>query len=430
MNTTGLYEGLRVKNYKTLCELLGVKPKAGGDSKKAHIKEMERYFKFHKEGNAFVIDEVYTQALEKKDGRSNGGNAIFKDDTLKNLIKLILAQSSSSHVIAIPKHVLHSELSLVNKYYSYYRKHQEMLVKANKSLDLGQTNYFFSGLDRTLEAVVKRDLDRLAKDSFITWQETRVKVVKRQSDGELVHYLCTDEEVANILTVERQVCEEFGYENTYVVAMLAPTERKAFYNEVQFILNNKYKMYFTYSYSAYKIVFTKSKIKDDLNRRGLAYGSMRGLSENAKNTMIQAVKKRISHRQEKMDKKSIGYQTYVDEFSGLGIAKSQDATDYRFNQTDELVAKDNFIENMELLIGRCMLDIIIKELDERLESNPNIVITSKANVGEELTEEQDVLMSQVDDLVQQGETEQAYHLLMSNEKLRQQFEQFIDQQSA
>lgn len=428
MNTTGLYEGLRVKNYKALCELLGEKVKTG-KSKQLHLKEMERYFKFHKEGNAFVVDEVYAQSLEKKDGRSNGNNATFKDDTLQSLLKLILAQSASSHMIAIPKHVLYSELSLVNKYYSYYRKHQKELVEEYPTLDLEHTNYFFSGLERTLENVVKRELDRLNRDSFITWEETRVKVVKRQGDGKLVHYLCTDEEVANILTVERQLCDELGYENTYTVAMLPLAERKAFYNQVQYILNTEYKMYFTYSYSAYKIVFTKSKIQDDLNRRGLAYGSVKGLSESAKVTMIQAVKKRVNKRQDKAEQKSIGYQTYVDEFDGLGIAKSQENTEYCFNATDEMMMEDSFMDNMELLIGRCMLDIVIKDLDKKLKPNPNIVITSKARGNEELTEEQDVLMSQVDDLVQQGETEQAYHLLMSNEKLRQQFEQFIDLQS-
>ena len=63
------------KNYKAICEWLGVKP-ASGNTKISHMKEFDRYCTYHKEGNKFVIDEVYDEIQEKEDNRKS----IFYDD--------------------------------------------------------------------------------------------------------------------------------------------------------------------------------------------------------------------------------------------------------------------------------------------------------------------------------------------------------------
>ena len=64
------------KNYRDLCEELGWNPKNGGNYKKARLEELDTLCKYHKDGNKFVIDEVYEVAREKVDGRANnGGNS-------------------------------------------------------------------------------------------------------------------------------------------------------------------------------------------------------------------------------------------------------------------------------------------------------------------------------------------------------------------
>lgn len=73
MNVDKLKEGQIIKNYKELCGLLEIKVEAG-NSKKAQLKELERFAKYHKEGNKFIIDEVYSDIKEKVDGRFNNGN--------------------------------------------------------------------------------------------------------------------------------------------------------------------------------------------------------------------------------------------------------------------------------------------------------------------------------------------------------------------
>ena len=72
------------KNYKAICEWLGVKP-ASGNTKISHMKEFDRYCKYHKEGNKFVIDEVYDEIQEKEDNRKsmlrdNAGYLLTEDE--------------------------------------------------------------------------------------------------------------------------------------------------------------------------------------------------------------------------------------------------------------------------------------------------------------------------------------------------------------
>lgn len=69
MKLSAVQVGLRVKSYRALCALLEEKVK-GGDSKKAQLKEWERYFLWEQQGNAFIIKEVYPVPLPREDGRA------------------------------------------------------------------------------------------------------------------------------------------------------------------------------------------------------------------------------------------------------------------------------------------------------------------------------------------------------------------------
>ena len=49
----------RYQSYKQLCEDLSL-PVLDGASKRAQLKELDRYFSYHREGNAYIVDEVFT----------------------------------------------------------------------------------------------------------------------------------------------------------------------------------------------------------------------------------------------------------------------------------------------------------------------------------------------------------------------------------
>ena len=68
MDVSKLEAGMRVKNYKVLCELLGEKVKTGL-AKQNHLLDFKRYVKYKKEGNAFLITEILPTPEMRVDGR-------------------------------------------------------------------------------------------------------------------------------------------------------------------------------------------------------------------------------------------------------------------------------------------------------------------------------------------------------------------------
>ena len=78
--------GQILKSYKEVCEILDVKP-TNGKGKKSHIKDFERYCTYHKQGNKFIIDEVFETPKPKIDGRSEGNNTNEKYSSQYNISK-------------------------------------------------------------------------------------------------------------------------------------------------------------------------------------------------------------------------------------------------------------------------------------------------------------------------------------------------------
>ena len=68
MKINNISEGMRVSNYKKLCELLE-EPVKKGSSKNAQLKEWERRFCYRREGNAYIIEEIYRVPKTISDGR-------------------------------------------------------------------------------------------------------------------------------------------------------------------------------------------------------------------------------------------------------------------------------------------------------------------------------------------------------------------------
>ena len=64
MEIENLTEGMEIKNYKELCNILNIETKAG-NSKKAQLRELERCCNYVKEGNKFIIKEIYPIPIKK-----------------------------------------------------------------------------------------------------------------------------------------------------------------------------------------------------------------------------------------------------------------------------------------------------------------------------------------------------------------------------
>ena len=90
MKIENLKVGMTIKNYKLLCEVLEEKV-SSGNTKKSQFKEWERYFKYHKSGNKFIIDEIYAEPKNKIDNRSDGNGTVY-GNMIQDLIMDLLVQ--------------------------------------------------------------------------------------------------------------------------------------------------------------------------------------------------------------------------------------------------------------------------------------------------------------------------------------------------
>lgn len=122
--------GMIIKNYKEMCALLNQEVK-GGCSKKSQIKEWECYFNFHKDGNKFVIDEIYNCPMKKIDDRTNSNTIknIEKGIYSKEVFPLIKNYVESTEQEVHSKTTIMKELGLVNNNYKYAMNNPKQCAK-------------------------------------------------------------------------------------------------------------------------------------------------------------------------------------------------------------------------------------------------------------------------------------------------------------
>ncbi len=113
---TNISEGMVIKNYPELCSILGQPTyKTGSNSYKAQLKEFERYFKWEKYGQKFVIVDIYDEPLPKQDGRKKGNNSIYV--TYIEAILLKYLSCKKDYTCYLTKNQLFYLLGMINGYY-------------------------------------------------------------------------------------------------------------------------------------------------------------------------------------------------------------------------------------------------------------------------------------------------------------------------
>ena len=120
MKIENLKAGQAIKNYKELCQVLGIEPKkTGSNPYKAQFKELERYCKYHKEGHKIIIDEIFQEVQSKMDNRKLGNNNDQAKCLRYLLCNLLSAyQIEQNEVIGFSKGLLLRKLNLINENYA------------------------------------------------------------------------------------------------------------------------------------------------------------------------------------------------------------------------------------------------------------------------------------------------------------------------
>ena len=249
INTKELLNKDVVKNYKEMCKLLNQEEKTG-NSKKAQEKEWKRYFKWEKQGQKYIIEEIYENPLPVQDKRKNGNHNIYMQ-YIEVLLLSFLSQKKG-YTYTLTQKRWWKELGMVNKKYGLNTEQEkERLKKINYSITDFEINSFYGRTHRKLTDIFTGALKSLRNRRLIDFSKETIMV-----DADGIYMLSDDNDKCNILEAEREVLQEFGYEKMIQVQLSFKT--KSFYKRVYEILDEKYGI--KYYFKQIRIIYTSTDI--------------------------------------------------------------------------------------------------------------------------------------------------------------------------
>lgn len=301
MKIDKLIVGKRYKSYRELCKELEIKA-TGGRSKQYHLKELERWATFHREGNSYIIDSLKTIPVIKPKKANNTAYGDKIEDILLYTISNIEENSaffSVSRALAL--------VNLINEDYSKGRNNMHKTAN-DLNIDISCVSEFYTRTHQQFKSVFERSLKNMRMKGLIFWN-TILVVVK---NGE--HQEATKEEIEHILETEEQVLRSLGLKS--VKDAVVTNMWSEFNTMVNTRLRKSYGI--TYYYNAYNISINRNGVQRAVNE--LEYKELStSLNLVACNRTFDNAKKRHSKKE-----KLIGW--YKEEI------------------------KDNYLDNFKLLI--------------------------------------------------------------------------------
>ena len=274
-----------------MCGLLEIEKKAG-NSRKAQLKELERFIKYKKEGNKFIILELYDEPLEIIDGRLfSKRTAPYIDDLELLLLDFLLFCEGD---MTISRSGLYTALKMANSNYNKYNKNLRPALANNLDISIDMVNEFYTSASSILKNAIKTVLSRIERKKLIHVQEVKMiayiqaipietndfgevkhnQIIHIDNDIERVQYIpsslksvlkrriATDEEIKRILHIEREVLKDFGLkEETKNNYLIASGQYNSYKKEVE--RRTLEKLNIAYSYNAYKILFNYDHVEEE-----------------------------------------------------------------------------------------------------------------------------------------------------------------------
>ena len=281
MNIENLRVGMTIKNYKMLCELLGIeaKPSSNTNGRKSQHKEFNRYFEYDKQGHKYIITKIYKDVKEKIDNRG-GNNTVFADDIEKLILNML--SKSNNDTVTMARGQLYKALSMCNENYLLGRSNINKLAEITE-FSKASIYEFYDNNSSKLRDTVERNLKRLRNKALIMWKNTTTVVVteviielnelgepifdKRTKSirykANTVHRLAEKYEEKLILKYEKDVLEEMKIDTMQKVFLLG--KWKYFKNEVEKKLREN-GTNIDYYYDTYTITFNNDDVKKHLEK--------------------------------------------------------------------------------------------------------------------------------------------------------------------
>lgn len=260
IKTDNLYAGQKIRNYKELCEIMGLEQK-GGCSRNSQLQEIERYISYTKQQHAFIIKEVYNKPKPKT---IVNRNSVYSKYAQKLILDLLAQQHiKGDKKVFLSTCKLFKELNMINDNYIYGKRNIPELANY---LDMSEDYVyeFYNYTDKSLKSIVESALKALQNKALIMWGIKAIvcvtKYINEDDKENKVTELreATDLEIDYILKAERDVLEHLELQDKSSVVLHRKWDE--FITRVNMILK-EYNI--DYYYKAYSINFHTDVVKEN-----------------------------------------------------------------------------------------------------------------------------------------------------------------------
>lgn len=216
-----------IKNYKIMCQLIG-EEECTGNSKKAQINRWKRYFEFHKEGQKFIIDEIYEEPFLTDDARKRREGLYVK---YIELLLLEFLSKQADYRVTLGNKEMYRILGMTNDRYDI--RNRMGSTKANEILrqtimnnedkfaftnspkisNFDINNFYFRA-EQKLNRILYSAL-RSMKDRFLI-DYKKVNIIAEYDDEESQHFDYRESNAYEdkiILEAKNKIIKEMGYDN-------------------------------------------------------------------------------------------------------------------------------------------------------------------------------------------------------------------------
>lgn len=277
-------EGDCIKNYKELCKILDL-PVLGGCSKTSQLKELKRFLDYEKDGQKFIITEIYDTPSKKDDKRIEGNNSIYI-----KFIEIILLNYLSGKEENKCKHTskeLWELLGMVNKHYK--KIDYEYLKENDNRITTFELDNFYLRTNQKLKKILFSALNNLHNRCILNFYKETVIV---SNNEEIV---ATKEQELEITKIKKIILNELGLESMFQIYIKHKT--KKFYN----LLNQKLNSMFGWQYifERLEIHYSNNLVKNEIPK--LEYNLKKQLNQNIINSLNNELKKETERQKAKYE---------------------------------------------------------------------------------------------------------------------------------
>lgn len=203
MNIKNLYQGQIIKNYKELCNMIGIKETTGA-AKQKQLKELNSFCNYEKQGNKFIILEVYKDPIIST-------TQLKQTKYIKQLSNIIIEYLyNNNNNIQIPLFKLLNVLGITNINYesvNTYRKEYSQI----KEIHLASIYYFYSNTKMEFKRIVERCLNNLRSRRVINWSICTMIIDNKNKKV----YKADRETEELIIDTEKMILKELNKNNMF-----------------------------------------------------------------------------------------------------------------------------------------------------------------------------------------------------------------------